>query len=445
MRKTISCILIILMGVQIVLGIMYAAANLCSIQPFSENMALPFPAGLLYLMQIAAFCAALWYFLGKAGLRKGKLLRGFITAFLVTVPFLLQMHMAKLGCSGALSAFLWLLGLAVEIRNCGLSRKRGCLLGISYFLYGILCPDGVWLGGILLLAVPVLYQKGKKCRESTGRKEGIYYRLLVLFMACVILMANMGLNGMWPEKRQEYLYKGFGHTMVMRFVWPNFSTNYFFWNEDVKQVLSLEDAVDIGNREDAAERDFFPVMEEKYGKRRANLLYLEMAYRCFADRTKEIAEEIATDFKDYLLLPFTIERNLQGEGTSLTAWNYGRMKVHTPLLVKYYFHYGLFELPVLLLGSILLWLAGAEFPHGRRLLREKAIGDNISDGGKHLVPPEWKVLLFAGLLYVFWYTMRSNLPIDYKQVLPVLLVWYLAPVCSLKETVSGLCSRVLHG
>lgn len=439
MRKTISCILIILMGVQIVLGITYAAANLCSIQPFSENLALPLPVGLLYLMQIAVFCAALWYFLGKVGLWERKLLRGFITAFLVTVPFLLQMHMSKLGWSGALSAFLWMLGLAVEIRRCGLSKKRGCLLGISYFLYGILCPDGVWLGGILLLAVPVLCRKGKKCRESSARKEGIYYRLLVLFMACLILIANMGLNGMWPEKRQEYLYNDFGHAMVLRFVWPNFSTNYFFWNEDVKRVLSLNDAVDIGNREDAVERDFFPVMEEEYGKRKANRLYLEMAYRCFEDRTKEIAEEIATDFKDYILIPFTIERNLQGEGTSLTAWNYGRMKVHTPLLVKYYFHYGLFELPVLLLGSILLWLAGPGFPYGRQLLGEKAVGDGISGAGsedrKYLVSVEWKVLLFAGLLYVFWYTMRSNLPIDYKQVLPVLLIWYLVPACSLKETI----------
>ena len=73
--------------------------------------------------------------------------------------------------------------------------------------------------------------------------------------------------------------------------------------------------------------------------------------------------------------------------------------------MKYYYRYGLFELPLLLLGSLLLW------------------GFQKSDRNS-----QWKLLLYMGFLYTLWYTMKSNLPIDYKQVLPILFIWYLVSV-----------------
>lgn len=166
-----------------------------------------------------------------------------------------------------------------------------------------------------------------------------------------------------------------------------------------------------------------------------------MGYRCLMDRSRETVAEIARDLADHLLIPFTIEKNLRGEGVSLTAWNYGRMKAHTPILVKYYYRYGLFELPILLLGSLLLW-SFQQNDQVSQWMRQRISGDGKDIGkegqmrknGKGL-PVQWRLLLYVMLLYTLWYTMRSNLPIDYKLVLPILFVWYLASVGGL------LCQR----
>lgn len=238
--------------------------------------------------------------------------------------------------------------------------------------------------------------------EQTGGKFN--FCLAVFGVACIIFLMNIGLNSAFPNARKIYRENNLGTAAVSRFVWPNFASNYFFWDEEVKTVLPEEDAVRLCQRIDLLEAEFYPAMVETYGTGKATKLCLEMGYRCLMDRSKETVLEIGRDFRDHFLIPFTIENNLQGKGVSLTAWNYGRMKSHTPVLVKYYYRYGIFELPFLLLGSLLLW---------------GFFGGLCKPG---------KLLCFTVILYTLWYTMRSNLPIDYKLVLPVLFIWYLASI-----------------
>ena len=208
-------------------------------------------------------------------------------------------------------------------------------------------------------------------------------------------------------KKIERIQNSFGAAMVSRFVWPDFATNYYFWSDEVKAAMSLEDAVHICQREEAVENYFGPLMEKAYGEKEANRIYLQMARRCFMDRTKAIVTEIARDFADYAMIPFTIEKNLKGEGTSLTAWNYGRMRACAPELVRYYFRYSLYILPVLLLGSLLVCC------------------------GK--MSSEVKTFVGTAVIYALWYTLRSNKPIDYKLVLPIIVIWYLLAVWGLMK------------
>lgn len=422
MKRIIAYLLFIFMGIQIIFGVVYVVTNLTVIQDFPESFSFPLPIGILYLFQAAFSGLSIWYVLGKFGLSEKKVLRGFITAFLLTVPFLLQLHMAALRWSVSLSLFLFMTGLAIETGRTGLNRQKIVLLGSIYFIYGLLCPDGIWLGGVLLFAVPVFF-RGEGGQESDrkpvpprrerlsedSRKWKLPYAGLVLAAACLIFAANLGLNKVMPEKREYYRYNTVSYAALQRFVWPNFGTHYYFWSDEVKEVLSLEDAVEISHRVDAVERDFIPALEKRYGRERAKQLCMQMARSCLKYRTREITAEILTDLKDYLLVPFTIEGNLKGEGSSLTGWNYGRMKAHTPVLVKYYYQYAFLELPVLLLVSLLL-----------RFLQRR-----------NKVSAEWKLLLFSGIFYAAWYALKSNIPMDHKLVLPVLFIWYLAAAMGL--------------
>ena len=427
MRRTITWVLYMVMGVQIAFGCAYFATNFFVVQRFSENYASALPMWAVSFVQLFLAAVSTWYVLGKLGFgksRKDGLLRGYICAFLLTVPYLLQMHLAKLVWSLSLSCLLWMLGLIMEIAVQGASKKGVLLLSGAYFLYGIICPDGLWLGGILVLVGSLLLKKRDK--------DGLRVSVAALFMAIVIFVTNAGLNSAFPEARRIYRENNPGTAAVSRFVWPNFASNYFFWDEEVKAVLSEEDAVRLCQRIDLLEEEFYPAMVEAYGTGKATKLCLEMGYRCLMDRSRETVSEIGRDLRDHLLIPFTIEGNLQGRGVSMTAWNYGRMKARSPVLVKYYFRYGGFELPILLLGSLLLWWFHRNDQIGQ-WLKERAAGREIRppayrDGGRGGNAAPWKLLCFAVILYTLWYTMRSNLPIDYKMVLPILFVWYLASV-----------------
>lgn len=426
MRRTITWVLYMVMGVQIAFGCAYFATNFFVVQRFSENYASALPMWAVSFVQLFLAAVSTWYVLGKLGFgksRKDGLLRGYICAFLLTVPYLLQMHLAKLVWSLSLSCLLWMLGLIMEIAVQGASKKGVLLLSGAYFLYGIICPDGLWLGGILVLVGSLLLKKRDK--------DGLRVSVAALFMAIVIFVTNVGLNSAFPEARRIYRENNPGTAAVSRFVWPNFASNYFFWDEEVKAVLSEEDAVRLCQRIDLLEEEFYPAMVEAYGTGKATKLCLEMGYRCLMDRSRETVSEIGRDLRDHLLIPFTIEGNLQGRGVSMTAWNYGRMKARSPVLVKYYFRYGSFELPILLLGSLLLWWFHRNDQMGQ-WIKERAAGKETKplsyrDGGEGNVAL-WKLLCFVVILYTLWYTMRSNLPIDYKLVLPILFVWYLASV-----------------
>lgn len=427
MRRTITWVLYMIMGVQIAFGCAYFASNFFAVQQFAENCVLILPMWVVSFVQLFLAAVSTWYVLGKLGFgksRKDLFLRGYICAFLLTVPYLLQMHLAKLVWSLSLSCLLWLLGLIMEIAVQGVSKKRVLLLLGVYFLYGVVCPDGLWLGGILIFFGSLFLKK----RDKTG----FCISLPVLFMAVVIFVTNAGLNSAFPEARRIYRENNLGTAAVSRFVWPNFASNYFFWDEEVKAVLSEEDAVRLCQRIDLLEEEFYPAMVEAYGTGKATKLCLEMGYRCLMDRSRETVSEIGRDLRDHLLIPFTIENNLQGRGVSMTAWNYGRMKAYSPALVKYYFRYGSFELPILLLGSLLLWWFHRNDQMGQ-WIKERAAGKETKplsyrDGGSGRNAAPWKLLFFVVILYTLWYTMRSNLPIDYKLVLPILFVWYLASV-----------------
>lgn len=442
MRKTITWVLYILMGVQIVLGCAYFVCNFTVEQQFRENIRSFLPMWAVCLIQLFFAALSVWYVSGKFGVWRNKSLRVYVCAFLLTVPYLLQMHMARLVWSAALSAFLWLFGLSAETVKSGLTRQRILLLFAVWFLYGVVCPDGLWLGGILLGTAAFWGRKKRKehmppaeserRREKSGR--AFYLGAAAVLTAGMILAANSALNRIFPEERGMYRENTLGAAAVSRFVWPNFGKNYYFWSDEVKAVLSEYEAVQISQRVDLVGKEFFPRLEETYGKKKATVLCLEMGCRCLMDRTRETVLEIGRDLKDYCMLPFTIDRNLKGGGVSLTAWNYGRMREHTPILVKYYFRYGIFELPLLLLGSFLL--CGFQ----------KNDGNSKFPGRRKLSVP-WKILFMTAAFHAVWHTVRSNFPIDYKMALPILFIWYLTSVSGVlyQETQGGGARRTGNG
>ena len=506
MKKLLQYTLLFLMGIQILMGGAYIVLNIGKTQQFMESIRLfglgeqlvsdgytgilysallwlchilsggayavyangittiPFSA-FISVLQLVCFAAATWYFLGvwmEYGWKKAV-----CTAYLLTVPFLLQMHLAVLPWSLGLSAVEVMLGGFLRLVRQGnpadkeieepasrMDREKNTeqkkntaqtdgkkdilCMSLGLMAAGLIRVDLFWICGLFLLcALSLLFIK-KETRESAmasgenqweeqGKEQSKeqsreqcrrqWKKLWLVFF--LVEIAVFTVNRVTYVPQEDRIQNSFQASMVSRFVWPNFATNYYFWSDEVKEAISLEDAVKICQREDALESFFGPVMEQKYGYQKAKSLYLEMAYQCFMDRTKEEILMLAEDIKDYILIPFTVERNLSGEGTSLTAWNYGRMQEHAPWLVKYYYRYSLLVLPVMLLISIVVSMARMSWKINFRFnkIQIRVI----------------RYLVGFGIWYGLWFAMASNKPIDYKLVLPVVFIWYLLGISGVVE------------
>jgi len=437
-KKSLFISMVMVSFLQIILGVLYLAANFGINQTYAESgeligisktFLLDEYTGILYplllavcraaervtsipflysldVIQLAAFFGATLFLIRTMTRNKHKaVLTVYLTCFLFTVPFLMQMNLAALPYSPALSCFEILLGSGIIIakkksRAEKSEKKYWVLLGASMVAESLFVPDSFWLGvlflGMLLLVLP-------------KRKENIAALLLT---ACVSIFAVQGVTFLTVQPGSHgKIQNSFEAAMVSRFVWPNFATNYFFWDDEIKSVMTLNDAVRICQREDEVSDYFGPMIEKAYGRKEANQLYLIMAERCLHDRTKESLKDIAEDFRDYLFMPFTIERNLSGSGTSENAWNYSKMRSNSPELTKYYCRYGLIAFDYFFLIFMMI-------------LIEKAVRKFKETGKKHVNRED---MLFVGnlMIYAFWFTMRSNSPVDYKMVLPVILIWYL--------------------
>ena len=506
MKKLLQYTLLFLMGIQILMGGAYIVLNIGKTQQFMESIRLfglgeqlvsdgytgilysallwlchilsggahavyangittiPFSA-FISVLQLVCFAAATWYFLGvwmEYGWKKAV-----CTAYLLTVPFLLQMHLAVLPWSLGLSAVEVMLGGFLRLVRQGnpadkeieepasrMDREKNTeqkkntaqtdgkkdilCMSLGLMAAGLIRVDLFWICGLFLLCDLSLLFIKKETRESAmasgenqweeqGKGQSKeqsreqcrrqWKKLWLVFF--LVEIAVFTVNRVTYVPQEDRIQNSFQASMVSRFVWPNFATNYYFWSDEVKEAISLEDAVKICQREDALESFFGPVMEQKYGYQKAKSLYLEMAYQCFMDRTKEEILMLAEDIKDYILIPFTVERNLSGNGTSLTAWNYGRMQGHAPWLVKYYYRYSLLVLPVMLLISIVVSMARMSWKINFRFnkIQIRVI----------------RYLVGFGIWYGLWFAIASNKPIDYKLVLPVVFIWYLLGISGVVE------------
>lgn len=483
-KKSAFLTIVMLMAVQIVLGIAYILSNLGQYQTYAESDTLLQVSktflvdeyiGILYPL-LVAFCsdierittipflyfieaiqlvaafAADYYVVGVVMKRTNnrekqksiydKLKKIYVTLFLFTIPFTMQMNLALLPYSLATTSFVVVFGICLSIIKIEKQReykggvfekhpffRRKCvILALFFTLQSLLYPKYFWLYTLYLIFFFVWFcfqQRKKNSNCSTEQrmveKKVRHKRIAVLFLTLCIGAGCF--QGIYTCTTTPGCYgkiqNSFSAAMVSRFVWPNFATNYYFWSDDIKAVMTLDDAVYICQREDAVEDYFGALVEDAYGRKKANQLYLQMAKRCFMDRTKECLVDIKNDLIDYFFMPSTILRNLQGQGTSENGWNYEKFRSETPKLVKLYCRFSLLSWFVMLIVSFLTYLLEK---------RKSGIVKSICKNYKA------RFVLATIFFQTIWLTMSSNYPIDYKLALPIIFCWYLASVsCVLME------------
>ena len=334
----------------------------------------------------------------------------FLGAYFVTIPLCVQWHLTVLPRSFVCSLYLLFLGICINVCLCSRNRTwkqwyRMCGLWAAMTL---LAPDYWWLG-----LLPVVVAAGCMLRDHGSK--GIWKLALAAIIASVLsCTVNLAVQVPGSEGR---IQKTLGAALVSRFVWPNFDTNYFFWPDEVKEVMDTKKAREISLYAGNVQSKFGPLVEGAYGREQANLYYWDMALQCFGVRTKEVLQAVFEDLAAYLLTPWSVKDHLDGGGLSYSGWNYSNMKENTPRLTRYYMDFGLVSFRIGILTALILF--GIEEWKQRKMQKPYAKSRVLV--GIFMVS--------CVLLHVIWYTMSGAGMMDYGNVLPVILMWYL-PIVS---------------
>lgn len=445
-KKCIGGLFLIGMAVQIILGFGWACANFFSLQHFSESVELveisntlrtdeyigilyPLLIRLsmllekgfflpyycwLYLFQLAAAFFSGCLFISGSGPSGEKWYSGaslFGAGYITSVPQLLQLHMAVLPQSFVLSLFLAQLGLVfIQLRKHGLHQIRDftacCALWSGMAL---LQPDYIWLG-----SVPVVFLFLMVCQ----RKKSAGY---ILSMAAVMALAVLSVNGIHhvtqePGSRGN-IQRTLGAAMVSRLAWPYFEDNYYFWPEEVKQIMSSLEGREISMYADNVKRVLGPKFEDTFGKEQANAYYWEMAMSCFSVRTKEVSSKIGEDLTAYLFVPFATAKQLSSGGISYAGWNFDRMWDRSKSLTGIYVQYGFCSISV---GIVLvaIYVIVSAFGGLKRGLEKRY------EKRERIFLKILGLWVFLILTQAVWYTMSGAGMMDYKNVPVIIALWY---------------------
>ncbi len=435
-KKLIQSIIYILMGLQMVLGAAWIFCNLGEIPRFEESrellvmseslradeytgilyplcirgaMMLGTLTGFsgctfLYLLQLAVAWLAYGNFGKKVVFgrrewsRRLSVRAGFFAGFVLTIPTVVQNHLAVLPYSLSSSVFLVVLADTVQLwhRESMLSTRLLLRMGGLWIVSALLCPAYGWFSGVAVSISLIRY-------VLLHKEQAV--RLLAVFLVAVLCIS--GLNAAFQtEGSTGKIQKSLGAVMVARFVWPNFSSFQYFWGPEVKAIWDYDALVRLSTYPERVIYEFGPILEEVYGKETANEIYWEMTGQALSLDTKNILLRLLKDAAAYLCPPLTMLVQLQGVGVSYTGWNYGRMKDFAPQLTKYYVEYALKAWVCMLVFVAVLNVLSVKRPEGgkksKALGKKKWIGDYLGS-----------IFLFVNL----WYVMTNGHMQDYKRLI----------------------------
>ncbi|MBQ7776473.1 MAG: hypothetical protein IJ379_11200 [Lachnospiraceae bacterium] len=431
----IQSIIYILMGIQILFGLAWLVTNMGCIPAFEEStellamskslvideytgmlyplclrvvMGLGQKVGVsvLYLLQLAIAGVAYGYFMCKVMKQQhwGKLL--FFVGFVLSIPGILQCHMAVLPYSLASSVFVILLA---DIRNLWqkdimLTKKDMVRLAVWWIFSAQLCPDYGWLSGIVL-GISIVYYMLLHKQPAV--------KLLALFLSGALCIAVLN-AAIQTEGSMGKIQKSMGAVLIQRFVWPHFASFHTFWSPEITELWEMQEMTVFASFPEQVIYEFGPQVEAAYGRERANEIYWDMAVTAIGLDTKNVLQNMLVDTVSYICPPLTMKIQLEGMGVSHSGWNYGRMKEYTPILTKYYVNYALnVWVYLLVLCGVLGCLSWKKKTEEKVSCTEPVLKRNRIG----LYP------VLTVLLIDLWYMMCTGGMQDYKKVIVNSILW----------------------
>lgn len=385
------------------MGILYALI-IAGARGISLIIPLPFYTW-VYLLQLLISVFVIWSLIRLMFPRLSKKWVGFFTAYLLTIPMIMQFIMSVTPdiLSLCLAMSLVSIGIRILVVQKSFQKKQWILAGIVFVLMGTLSPDYFFIGGLFLAGMVIFY-------TMKTLKNKNYVNLLVpviSFLAAVIMI--LGINQL-TQQPGSYgrMEKTLASTAMSRLAGDALASHYFFWPEEIKQLIEANDIRYMAKKSDNILTAFGPMVEKAYGVDHAGELFFYMAKEALAGRTKEVITRIGTDLITYGFFPFTIGEQLTGKGISVSGWNYSNMILGTPILTRYYVYYGLNSF------FVLMGLFAVSFVI------------SIYQKEKVTSARKGQVILMTGMAVIItlWNGLTLGGEADYRLALFIITLWY---------------------
>lgn len=452
LEKIIGLTIYIWMGIQIALGVIWACCNLTRIPAFQESydliamseklvaddytgylylllirgcsMVADFfgaPLGVfLYPLQLLIAYVCYEYFLHKVvfreqGQRRLRRKRApFYLGFILTIPMVLQVHMAVLPYSVASSLFVALLAciICLCVSEEKEKKKDVMRIGVLWVLGALICPDYAWLCGTGVVVGIIWYVLTHK---QFCAKLALSALVAVLCICgCSTFLQTPGSNGKMQNSVEGVLLRSV--------VWPKFVALSFFWGEEVHENWSKEDLMNISVAPERVSEEFGPVMEQKLGVKEARRVYREMIGHAIKIDTRYVLTGMGQEALAYLCPPVAVKWQLKGFGESYTGWNYSRMKDYAPQVTKYYVEIALIAWIYLLTAAGVLCIC-------------RIPGKQWQPKGKKC--RFYGTLVYAGIVVLAvdaWYVLTNGNMQDYLKVPMITVLWAFLVIGALRKS-----------
>lgn len=452
LEKIIRLTIYIWMGIQIALGVIWGVCNLAKVPAFEESRELLAMSktlvaddytGPLYLLllrgcsmmtdllgisvgvflypvQLLVAYLCYEYFLHKVVFREqGQRLRvrkqmPFYVGFILTIPMVLQVHMAVLPYSIASSLLVALMAKMIWLCVFETKEKKADAIQVAvlWICSALICPDYEWLCGFCVAGGVLWY--GVVHKHLCGR---------VMLGGLVAVLCIAGGNAFLQTPRSNgKMQKSVEGTLLRSVVWPNFVELSFFWPEEVRANWTTEDLMLISMMPERVSAEFGPVMEQKLGVKEAHRVYREMIMQTIKVNTRDVITGMGQEAVAYLCPPVSVKVQLQGAGESYTGWNYGRMKDYAPKVTRYYVECALSAWIYLLVAAGCLCICRIQ--------------------PKQWQPKGKKSRFYGTLVYVsimifavdVWYVLVSGNMQDYLKVPMITVLWAFLVIGALRRS-----------
>lgn len=249
-----------------------------------------------------------------------------------TIPFIAQAHVTVLPYALTFSCMVFMLlqvvKAAVEKRALFL-REWAVVTGI-YVVLAQLSRASLFVGGILLVWAAFL-----QLHAEAGKVRLFAAGMLVCISAFV---CNMGLYHVTQTPgvydRIQYSWEA---VFFQRTGSSVLSEKYMLYMpQEIGDTFSAQDVNGFGKYHYQVEYEFGPILEDKYGRERANEIYRDLGKLALENAAKKTLLYITEDTLAYAVPLLSYESWQSGEDKGAVSWNYTQFMSYTPVLSSAY-------------------------------------------------------------------------------------------------------------